>query len=104
MKQNKPLNETSENEIETAIVKYVEDRKGLALKLEVPSIRGYPDRLVLLDGLIFFIEVKKPKGGVVSPHQDRIIADLQARGYNATVVRTFEEFVAYVGTVKNLSR
>lgn len=101
-KQNKPSKKQSEVEIEEEIVRYVKREGGRSIKLEVTSIRGWTDRLVLLDGLVLFIEVKKP-GGRISPHQKRIIADLQARGYNATVVWSLEEFVAYVASITRLS-
>jgi hypothetical protein len=52
---------------------------GLCVKLSPAGYAGIPDRLVVLPGgKILFIEVKKPKGGVIERLQyvwrDRLVA------------------------------
>lgn len=59
-----------ENVIETALVKRVEALGGVAEKVTVLGRRGFFDRLVVLPGnRVIFVECKRPKGGVMSPHQ-----------------------------------
>ena len=56
--------------IETELVSRVRAKGGLAEKVTVIGARGFFDRLVVLPGgRVFFVEVKRPHGGVYSPHQ-----------------------------------
>lgn len=58
-------------------------------KMEVKGSRGWPDRLVILPGgVVAFIEVKRPKGGVVSRLQKEKLKELTALGHIALVVKT----------------
>lgn len=67
---------------EASIEGYLRDRVrgagGLCVKLNPAGLVGIPDRLVLLPGgRIVFVEVKKPRGGVIGKAQfvwrDRLI-------------------------------
>lgn len=61
-----------ETNIEKHLKNYVEERGGLCLKFISPSMRGVPDRIVLLpQGNIFFVELKAP-GEMARPHQERV--------------------------------
>ncbi len=61
-----------EANIEKYLKNYVEQRGGLCLKFISPSMRGVPDRIVLLpQGKIFFVELKVP-GKKAMPHQERV--------------------------------
>lgn len=60
---------------EQAVEKYlreqVEKRGGVCIKMDPTNYKGLPDRLVLLPySVVILIEVKRPKGGVVSEHQE----------------------------------
>lgn len=62
--------ERLEKEIEKKLVKIVRAHGGLCLKWVCPGWSGVPDRIVLMPGgQIFFIELKRPKGGVLSGRQ-----------------------------------
>lgn len=67
-------------------------RRGiLALKMEIPSWRNWPDRQVLLGhGYVFFIEFKRegeePRPGQVYRHKD-----LRAKGYAVYVCDTLAD-------------
>lgn len=50
-----------EKEIEKRLVKYVKSKNGLCIKLISPSSVGLPDRLVILQDKIIFVELKAPK-------------------------------------------
>lgn len=56
----------------------VQDLDGLCIKLSPTSLRGIPDRLIVLPGpRVIFVELKRPKGGVIAKLQhwwrDRLI-------------------------------
>jgi hypothetical protein len=55
--------------LEDRCVAKIEARGGLALKLRPPTGRGFPDRLIFLDGHCFAVEFKRPKLGVVAAQQ-----------------------------------
>ena len=59
-----------ESEIEQYLVWHVTKLGGKAYKFTSPSNRGVADRVVCLsDGSTWFIELKRPKGGRLSPLQ-----------------------------------
>lgn len=59
-----------ERDIERALVEMVKRRGGMCLKWLCPGWSGVPDRIILLPGgHIIFAELKRPKGGRVSPMQ-----------------------------------
>jgi hypothetical protein len=69
---------TRESSIEGYLRKQVEAAGGLCIKLSPVGYVGIPDRLVLLPGgRVMFVEVKKPKGGLVAKAQvwwrDRLV-------------------------------
>lgn len=64
-----------EKEVEDYLVWSIETLGGKAYKFESPMHRGVSDRIVCLpDGQTWFVELKKPKGGRLSPLQ-QIFAD-----------------------------
>lgn len=70
-----------ESALEDRCVAKVEALGGLALKLSIPGVRGFPDRSVLMPPVeqfrstqpasIFFCEFKRLKTGVVSSQQHK---------------------------------
>lgn len=61
---------TKERQVESYLKKVVEKGGGLCVKLNPVGYVGLPDRLCLLPGgVVMFVEVKRPKGGVVAPLQ-----------------------------------
>jgi len=79
-----------ENVIEDYLVSEVEAKGGIALKLEVKSQRGWPDRLVVLWGRVMFIECKRPRGGRLSRHQRTCITRLKKLRADVHVVSSKE--------------
>lgn len=70
-----------EKEIETALVRAVKARGGLAIKFVSPGLSGVPDRLILLPGgRMAFIELKAP-GRKMWPLQLKRAKQLQALGF-----------------------
>lgn len=94
--------EKLEKEIEAKLRKLVESHGGRCLKWVCPGWTGVPDRIILLPGgIIYFVETKKPKGGVLSALQKKWRQWLQELGFtyylihNDELLKTFEEVLAY---------
>lgn len=68
-----------ESEIENLLVWHVERLKGKAYKFTSPSNRGVADRVVCLPGgKVIMVELKRPKGGRLSPLQQIFAAEMRA--------------------------
>lgn len=52
------MKEYSESYIEDCFVKMIEKKGGEAFKMHPISLQGLPDRLVHLDGVTFYVELK----------------------------------------------
>lgn len=50
-----------ESRVEKHLVDRVKARGGLCLKFTSPSLAGVPDRIVIIDGQVYFVELKAPK-------------------------------------------
>lgn len=74
-----------ESSIEKAVCDFARINKCLVLKLAAPGQKGQPDRMILKDGKILFIEFKAP-GGKVSPLQLKWQEDLRARGFTSEFI------------------
>lgn len=67
-----------EKEIEDYFVWAVERAGGKSWKFTSPSNRGVSDRIVCMpDGSTYFVELKRPKGGRLSPLQVLFAADMK---------------------------
>ena len=86
----------TERQLEQYLCKNILHIGGLCIKLEAQGIKGWPDRTILMDGKTYFVEVKKPEGGVVSHQQRYWLKELPKRGYDARIIRTKEEADAFV--------
>jgi len=59
-----------ENVVETELVRRVRALGGRCDKVTCLGNRGYFDRIVVLPGgRVFFVEVKRPRGGRLTAHQ-----------------------------------
>jgi hypothetical protein len=81
----KPVRECS---VEKALLIQVKAKGGIAEKVTTIGNRGFFDRLVVLPGgRVIFAEIKKPRGGVVSPHQKVRHARYRALGAEVVVIK-----------------
>lgn len=71
---------------------------GVCIKLSPTGLRGVPDRLIILPGpRVIFVELKRPKGGVVSALQHWWRDRLVALGCEHHFVKTRAEVDALIG-------
>jgi len=70
-----------ESSLEERCVRRVEQLGGLALKLQIPGVRGFPDRTILLGRHVWFAEFKRIKTGRVSAQQKRWAERLARAGF-----------------------
>lgn len=87
--------------VELAIEKYlageVKSTGGLCIKLVPIGLRGIPDRLVVLPGpVVAFVELKRPKGGVISRHQHGWREKLIKLGCLHRFIHTREQVDAFI--------
>lgn len=86
LQQRKEFIEMQEANVEKHLIRYVRDKGGLCLKFISASMRGLPDRIVILpQGKIFFVELKA-KGKKPRPEQTRVhklFSSLGAKVYTA---------------------
>ena len=75
-----------ESEIEQLLVKKVKQQGGMCLKW-ISTITGVPDRIVILNKNLRFVELKT-REGVLSERQKVVFADLERQGFPVTVVRS----------------
>jgi hypothetical protein len=84
----------TEKHVESYLAKKAKAAGGISYKWSSPAFRGVPDRIVIVNRTVWFIEVKRP-GGVLSPLQEYRIDELKGHGCNVTVLysrRDVDEF------------
>lgn len=83
--------------IEAALIKAVSDLGGVAEKVSTVGSRGFFDRLVVLPGKararVIFCELKRPKGGTISPHQHARHALYKKLGAEVALIKSEEDIV-----------
>ena len=85
-----------EKDIERALVARVKSCGGLCLKWVCPGWSGVPDRIVLLPGgRIMFVELKRPKGGKISPLQQWWARKLRSLGFWVTFLHDVGDLATF---------
>lgn len=89
-----------EKDLEAKLRKEIQKRGGLCLKWVCPGWSGVPDRIVLLPGgHVYFVEMKRPKGGRLSAMQLWWNKTLERLGFDHWViwdVNTLGGFLQYI--------
>lgn len=81
-----------ESVIERELCDRVAARGGLCLKVRTIGRRGFFDRLVVLpDGQIIFVELKRPRGGRLATHQIWYMKAFTELGAAVAVVRSSKD-------------
>lgn len=90
---------TAETVIERALTRGVIKLRGICWKWPPSARAGVPDRIVIVDGRVFFIELKRP-GGKLRPIQVSAHALLRRAGADVRVLDSLgavEDFLSEVG-------
>ena len=85
-----------EKDIERKLRTNIESLGGRCLKWVCPGWSGVPDRIILLPGgRIYFVETKRPKGGVYSALQDKWRDWLLDMGFDYYRIKDMEQLAAF---------
>lgn len=86
------MNGKKEQKIESYFNKIAKNKDGFSIKLLPYLQAGLPDRLLLLKtGKFYFVELKREKGGVVSPIQKLIFSKLERLGFKVYILSSYEQ-------------
>lgn len=80
-----------ERQVEKYLVDKVHNLGGIAWKFTSPGTAGVPDRIVALNGMICFVELKRPVGGRTSNMQKWRIKQLHDQGQHAYVLKNKDQ-------------
>lgn len=82
-----------EASLEERCVRHVENLGGMALKLQIPGVRGFPDRTILLGNEVWFAEFKRIKTGRISSQQTRWAERLRKAGFTVYFIDNEDAFM-----------
>ena len=88
----------SEASVENYYVRQVKKLGGVSFKLTFVSKRGAFDRLSLLPGEVFFVELKRRKGKL-SDHQKELRDLFRSYGVDTYTLYTKEEVDAFIDQI-----
>lgn len=84
-----------ESEIENELRKQVLELRGKAFKFSSPGNNGVPDRIVLINGKCYFVELKKP-GEELRPLQEAVKRKYESMGFKVYVIDTKEKVGEFI--------
>ena len=87
-----------ESDIERYLIKQSKSLGALCFKWTSPGVRGVPDRIVIYQGRVFFVELKAP-GKKPRADQKLMIQKIEDQGGEVAVLSTKKEvddFICYV--------
>lgn len=90
-----------ERDAEALLKREVKKRGGLTYKFISPGNSGVPDRIVLLFGRVFFVELKKPKGEPTEV-QASVHKDFADQGVKVYVVRGKAEVLQWLEEIESI--
>jgi hypothetical protein len=92
-----------ESTIENYLVRKVKSLGGRAIKFTSSSLRGLPDRIIILPGFIGFVELKAP-GRKPSKKQEKMIKWIRSRGHTVVVIDSRPRVDAFLKWVMKQDR
>lgn len=88
-----------ESTIERELKNRIDDLGGACLKWASPGNRGVPDRIVLYQGDVIFVELKRP-GQKLRPLQDYQRRKFQELGVDVEVIDSMEGVEEFVQRIQ----
>ena len=86
-----------EKDLEAKLRKEIEKRGGLCLKWVCPGWSGVPDRIILLPrARVYFVEMKRPKGGRLSGMQKWWRQTLTGLGFSHWLIWDVVDLVTFL--------
>ena len=85
----------NEKAVERRLLQRVKQKGGLCLKWVSPGVTGVPDRIVIHQGRVIFVELKDFKG-VLSPRQKLVMQMLRDAGAEVSLLASAEEVDNFV--------
>lgn len=92
MKRLRPIRE---KDVERKVVAYCKKQGLVTYKFTSPSYAGVPDRIIMGNSRILFLELKKP-GGVSTPLQTREQQRISCAGIPCAMADNFEAAVVLI--------
>ena len=84
--------------VEAELIARVEAMGGKCIKVQAVGRRGFFDRVVVLPkGRVYFVELKRPKGGRLSPHQIWYMSEFSALDVAIAVVKNSADITRLLG-------
>jgi hypothetical protein len=91
-----------ESDIEKRLVREIRKIGGMAYKFVSPGNTGVPDRIVILPGVITFVELKTETGRL-STNQIRQIGKLRNLGVEVKVIHGIKELEEFLNEIRSAS-
>lgn len=88
-----------EGKIEKRLKNEIEKLNGKAYKFSSPGNNGVPDRIILLKGKCYFVELKKP-GEDLRPLQKAVKKKFKKLGFNVYVIDSIEKVGEFIKEIK----
>lgn len=84
--------------VEAELIARVQAAGGLCIKVQAVGRRGFFDRIVVLPGgRVYFVELKRPRGGKLSEHQIWYMSEFDALDVAIALVRNSADITALLG-------
>lgn len=71
---------------------YLEKAGWIVVKINICSMNGFPDLMVMKDGIVFFIETKS-EGKTAKPLQQYVHEKLREENFTVHVIDKWDEFL-----------
>ena len=83
-----------EKQIEKFLVKRVVESGGITFKW-ISTVAGVPDRIVLLNSKVSFVELKA-ETGKLSPRQILVFDQIGEQGYPVHILRSYDDIEEFI--------
>lgn len=88
-----------EKKLERKLKNAVRKKSGVCLKFSCPGTRGAPDRIVIMPGKIYFVELKIRPGVKPSPIQKVFHAGLLSYGFPVWIINDDQSLNSFINGI-----